>query len=111
MRGISASRTRLDTPSRMDSSRSTGSSLSVRTDLIEALHSIDADIEQFVSNCHACRRSKVPRDKTPRLLRPLPIPDRPWQHIAMDFKDMPPDKNGRDMVCVFVDRLAKKPMP
>jgi transposase InsO family protein len=107
---------------------------SVRTQLIEASHStlamahpgkgktrkllkeryywtgMDADIERFVSNCHACRRSKVPRDKTPGLLRPLPVPDRPWQHISVDFKEMPADKQGMNMVCVFVDRLGKRPI-
>jgi hypothetical protein len=71
---------------------------------------MDADIEQFVRNCHACRRSKVPRDKTPGLLRSLPVPERPWQHISMDFKEMPPDKKGMNMVCVFVDRLGKRPV-
>ena len=69
---------------------------------------IDADIEQFVSNYHTCRRSKVPRDKTPGLLQPLPIPDRPWQHISVDFKEIPPDGKGMDMVYVFVDRLGKR---
>jgi hypothetical protein len=38
---------------------------------------INKDIEQFVSNCYACRRSKVPRDKALGLLYLLPIPDRP----------------------------------
>jgi hypothetical protein len=38
---------------------------------------MDDDIERFVSNCYVCRRSKVPRDKTPGLLHLLPIPDRP----------------------------------
>jgi len=33
-------------------------------------------------------------DKTPGLLRPLPVPDRPWQHISVDFKEMPADKQG-----------------
>jgi hypothetical protein len=37
---------------------------------------IDRDIDRFVSNCHACRRSKVLRDKALGLLCPLPIPDR-----------------------------------
>ena len=69
---------------------------------------IDRDINRFVSNCAACHRSKVPRDKTPGLLRPLPIPDRPWQHISIDFKDMPTDQNGMNMICVFVDRLGKR---
>jgi predicted aspartyl protease len=71
---------------------------------------MDDDIERFVSNCHACRRSKVPRDKTPGLLHSLPIPDRPWQHISVDFKDMPPDRKGMNMVCVFIDRLSKRPI-
>jgi hypothetical protein len=36
---------------------------------------IDCDIDRFVSNCYACRHSKVPRDKALGLLYPLPIPD------------------------------------
>ena len=71
---------------------------------------MNTDIKRFVANCHACRRSKVPRDRPPGLLRPLPIPDHPWQHISMDFKSMPPDKEGNDIVCVFVDRLGKRPI-
>ncbi len=72
--------------------------------------SIDDDIERFVSNCYSCRRSKVPRNKAPGLLHPLPIPDRPWQHISIDFKEMPSDQDGMSMVCVFVDRLGKRPI-
>jgi hypothetical protein len=71
---------------------------------------MDDDIERFVSNCAACHRSKTPRDKTPGLLHSLPIPDRPWQHISVDFKEMPADKAGMNMVCVFVDRLGKRPI-
>jgi hypothetical protein len=36
---------------------------------------IDCDIDRFVSNCYACRRLKVPRDKALGLLRLLLIPD------------------------------------
>jgi hypothetical protein len=71
---------------------------------------MDDDIERFVSNCAACHRSKVPRGKTPGFLHSLPIPDRPWQHISVDFKEMPADKEGKNMVCVFVDRLGKRPI-
>jgi hypothetical protein len=69
---------------------------------------IDDNIKRYVSNCYACRRSKAPRDKTPGLLYLLPIPDRPWQHISVDFKEMPPDKEGINIVCVFIDRLGKR---
>jgi hypothetical protein len=34
------------------------------------------DIDRFIWNCDDCRWSSIPRDKTPRLLKPLPIPDR-----------------------------------
>jgi transposase InsO family protein len=71
---------------------------------------MDDDIERFVENCHACRRSKVPRDKTPGLLQSLPIPERPWQHISVDFKEFPKDKLGKDAIAVFVDRLGKRPI-
>ena len=68
------------------------------------------DVERFVRNCHPCRRADVPRDKTPGFLHPLPIPDRPWQHLSMDFKEMPKDKHGFDSVFVVIDRLSKEPI-
>ena len=107
---------------------------SVRTDLITALYcgvstahpgklktrllikeryywqGISTDIDQFISNCHACRRSKVPRDKTLGLLHPLPILDRSWQYIFIDFKEIPLDKEGKNIVCIFVDQLEKRPI-
>ena len=66
------------------------------------------DVRRYVSNCQTCRRSHVPRDRPPGLLQPLPIPDRPWQHISVDFKEFPPDKSGRDMLIVFICRLSKR---
>jgi transposase InsO family protein len=68
------------------------------------------DIDQYRNNCHTCRRSHVPRDKKPGLLHPLPIPDRPWQHISVDFKKCPESKHGYNMVAIFVDRLSKRPI-
>ena len=42
------------------------------------------------------------------MLHPLPVPDRPWQHISMDFKTFPKDDDGRDNALVVVDRLGKR---
>ena len=69
-----------------------------------------SDIERYVRNCNARRRAHVPRDKTPGLLHPLPIPDRPWQHICVDFKSCPKTKRGFDATAVFIDRLTKHPI-
>lgn len=67
-----------------------------------------ADLQRFIRNCHQCRRADVPRDKTPGLLHPLPIPERPWQHVTMDYKSQPKDKHGFNNVFVVMDRLSKQ---
>jgi transposase InsO family protein len=69
---------------------------------------LHASVAQYIRNCYACKRSHVPRDRTPGLLHPLPIPDRPWQHVTMDFKSFPKDKHGYDTAYVVVDRLSKQ---
>src|SRR6266536_2677299 len=66
------------------------------------------DVDQYVCNCHPCRRASSPRDKTPGLLQPLPVPDHPWQHISMDFNSFNRDKHGYDNVLVVMDRLSKE---
>lgn len=68
------------------------------------------DVEQYIRNCHACKRSHIPRDKQPGLLHPLPVPGRVWEHLGMDFKHFPVDEDGFDAVLVFVDRLGKHPI-
>jgi transposase InsO family protein/predicted aspartyl protease len=67
-----------------------------------------ADVERYVRNCHPCRRANAPRDKTPGFLHPLPIPEKPWRHISIDFKSAPKDKHGFDNICVIIDRLSKQ---
>lgn len=67
---------------------------------------LSGDVARYVSNCW-CRSAKFPRDKTPGLLHPLPIPQRPWQHLVVDFKVMPKDKSGCDNLLVMIDRLSK----
>ena len=67
-----------------------------------------ASVERFIRNCHACRRANAPRDRTPGLLHPLPVPQRPWQHVTMDFQSFPKDAYGYDTVYVVVDRLSKQ---
>jgi hypothetical protein len=52
----------------------------------------------------------VPRDKKPGFLHPLPVPDRPWQHVTVDFKKCPKSKASHNMVAIFVDKLGKRPI-
>ena len=44
---------------------------------------------------------------TSGILRPLPIPDRPWSSISMDFVTGLPWSDGNDAIWVVVDRLTK----
>ena len=44
------------------------------------------------------------------MLKPLPIPDRPWQHISIDFHELPRERGGCDTVVIFVDRFGKRPI-
>jgi Reverse transcriptase (RNA-dependent DNA polymerase)./Integrase core domain. len=69
-----------------------------------------SDVDRFVDNCE-CRPSKAPRDKTPGLLHPIPIPQRQGQHLIMDFKALPAAKNGKheyDNALVIVDCFSKR---
>jgi hypothetical protein len=65
------------------------------------------DVDRYIANCITCRPSKVPRDKTPGLLQPLPVVEQPWRDLVMDFKKMPESKKGHNNLMVMMDRLSK----
>jgi hypothetical protein len=70
---------------------------------------LNASVEQYIRNCYACKRASAPRDRTPGFLHPLPVLERPWQHITMDYQSLSKDSHGYDSVFVVVDRLSKQP--
>lgn len=61
----------------------------------------------WVRKCHTCHRATPSREAHQGVLRPLPVPDRSWQDLSMDFITHLPKSNGRDAVLVVVDRLTK----
>lgn len=67
-----------------------------------------AYINRYYTHCPEYRRSRETRQRPAGLLQPLSIPERPWQHINIDFKSMLKDKKGYDAVLVVVDRLGKR---
>jgi transposase InsO family protein len=64
-------------------------------------------VERWVRNCHTCRRSNPSRNAYQGVLKPLPIPERAWRDISMDFITHLPLSQGYDAVLVIVDRLTK----
>jgi hypothetical protein len=68
---------------------------------------MSTDVRQYVLNCRTCGRIKARHDRHQGLLQPLPVPERSWQHISVDFITHLPLSNGYDAVLVVVDRLTK----
>ena len=64
-------------------------------------------VKQFVCECTICQRCKYDTAAYPGLLQPLPIPERIWSDISMDFIEGLPKSNGKEVILVVVDRLIK----
>lgn len=65
------------------------------------------DTAAFVSACNICARSKTSNQPPAGLLRPLPVPHRPWSHIAVDFVTGLPVSKGNTCIMTIVDRFSK----
>ena len=50
---------------------------------------------------------KVPRHKPFDLLKQLPIPEKPWNSISMDFIEQLPNSSRYTAILVVVDQLSK----
>lgn len=68
-------------------------------------------VDAYIASCDICQRMKAPRHKPYGLLEGLPLPQGPWQDIAMDFvTGLPPAKHRRqvyDAILVIVCRYSK----
>ena len=68
---------------------------------------MSALVDRYVATCHSCSRYKKPRRKPHGLLQPLPLSERPWSSISMDFIEQLPVSRGFDAILVVVDRFSK----
>jgi len=69
---------------------------------------MDLTVQRYIQNCHVCRRSKPSRETYNGLLQPLPIPQRPWQDISLDFVTGLPLCEGLNAILVVTCRLTKE---
>ncbi len=65
------------------------------------------DTITFIQNCTVCNTSKSPHQLPAGLLQPLPIPQRPWSHIAIDFVTDLPASQGHTTILTVIDRFSK----
>ena len=65
-------------------------------------------VKNYISSCTTCMRAKPQRHKPYGLLKQLPIPERPWNSISMDFIETLLTSSGCDSILVIVDRLSKQ---
>lgn len=68
---------------------------------------MQSDIITYVHNCSICQATKSSRQLPARLLQPLPIPQRPWSHIAIDFITDLPNSQGQTTILKVIDRFSK----
>ena len=68
---------------------------------------LKSDIQKFVAEYLVCKQNKVETIKTPSLLQPLFIPSQHWEEVSMDFITGLPKSEGKSVIMVVVDRLAK----
>ena len=66
-----------------------------------------ANLKNHITKCGMCQQMKHETCHPVGLLQPLPIPDKPWTTMSMDFVVGLPKSQRMNVVVVGVDRLTK----
>jgi len=65
------------------------------------------EVKQYVEGCDQCQRMKNRAEMLAGKLRPNQIPEKPWQHISVDFITKLPVSKGHNLILVVCDRFSK----
>ena len=65
------------------------------------------DVQAYVKSCLVCKLDKTEKKKMAGLLQPLPIPEKPWKSVSMDFISGFPKARECKSIFVVVDRFSK----
>ena len=69
---------------------------------------MDIDVRTYVQECDKCQRNKTHHQIKENFLVPLPVPERPWSIIGVDFiTQLPVTLRGFDAITVFVCHFSK----
>ena len=69
---------------------------------------IQTMVKDYVQSCTTCARSKALHHHPYGLLKQLPIPEKPWNSISMDFIEQLPLSSSFTAILVVVDWLSKQ---
>lgn len=72
-----------------------------------AWHGMKAAVHSYVTSCAICQQAKPDRSRLPGLLQPLPVHDRAWSVVSMDFIEGLPSSGGASCILVVVDLFSK----
>jgi transposase InsO family protein len=64
------------------------------------------DVERYVQTCPDCQVNKQPTTKPAGVAHVLPIPERPWQSVAIDFIGPITASQGYTNIMVIMDRFS-----
>jgi hypothetical protein len=67
---------------------------------------LKGDIMRHIRDCTTCQQNKDEHSHPAGLLQPLPIPERKWEIISMDFITSLPQVQGKDCIFEVVDCLT-----
>ena len=66
---------------------------------------MEENMEAYVKTCMVCQLDMTERKKAAGLLQPLPVPEKPWVLVSMDFISGFPKINGMRSIMVVVDHF------
>ena len=64
-------------------------------------------MKRYVEGCDQCQRMKNRMEMLAGKLRPNQVPERPWQHISVDFITKLLVSKGHDSILVVCNRFSK----
>ncbi|WP_254554272.1 integrase zinc binding domain-containing protein, partial [Salmonella enterica] len=59
-------------------------------------------VKQWVRDCDVCQRQKQDLSAYPGLIQTLPIPEKIWTEVSMDFIEKLPMSHGKSVITVVV---------
>ena len=68
---------------------------------------ITKEVKRYVEGYDQCQRMKNRAEMPVGKLRPNQVPERPWQHISVDFITKLPVSKGHNLILVVCDRFSK----